>query len=358
MAGVCNWWMPTGSRPSSRARRSASPMLSTETTDRAPAMGPITEGEAHLIGAKASCILKAPGFNGRVIAAGSKAAYISGADGSILAICQPDQQPHPRAVLSTLDPSQLEEGAGVWVDGRRMRFDNGVALELKCAEVWSRRPTEPGRGFHLAEVARRSRQVLLAAMAVHHGDNLGLALPIIDVPSSRAGGSSSIVAGSPLLAAAIEPIQLAVRHCRRGRFDLALDTLQPLLGLGPGLTPSGDDFTGGLLFAAWHLDHAHPSMCQWSGARVHRLVGRARSLTNRISHALLSDLAVGCGFEALHDLVDGLLTGPGPLDPSFEPPVHVRRVTSIGGSSGWDMLAGVLTGMLLAGNPDYAQRVA
>ena len=327
-------------------------MVITEPTNRASAMGPITEGEAHLIGAKANCILHASGFNGRVIAAGSKAAYISGADGSILAICQLDQQPHPRAVLSTLPPSQLEEGAGVWVEGRRVRFDNGVALELKYAEVWTRRPTEPSQGSDLAEVARRSRQVLLAAMAVHHGDNLGLALPLIDGPSSRAGVSSSVLAGSPLLAAAIEPIRIAVCNCRRGRFDLALDALEPLLGLGPGLTPSGDDFTGGLLFAAWHLDQANPNMRLWSGEGVQRLVCRASSLTNRISHALLSDLAVGQGFEALHDLVDGLLTGPGRFDPSFEPLVHVRRVTSIGSSSGWDMLAGVLAGMLLAGSPD------
>ena len=63
-------------------------MVITESTNRPSAMGPITEGEAHLIGAKADCILKAPGFNGRVIAAGSKAAYINGADCPILAICQ------------------------------------------------------------------------------------------------------------------------------------------------------------------------------------------------------------------------------------------------------------------------------
>ncbi len=170
-------------------------------------MGPIAEGEAHLIGAKANCILKAPGFNGRVIAAGSKAAYITGVDGSILAICPLDQQPHPRAVLSTLDPSQLEEGAGIWVEGRRMRFDNGAALELKYAEVWSRRPTEPGRGLDLAEVARRSRQVLLAAMAVHHGDNLGLALPLIGGATSLPDGCSSVLARSPLRDAAVEPIK-------------------------------------------------------------------------------------------------------------------------------------------------------
>ena len=327
-------------------------MITTEANNRASAVGPITEGEAHLIGAKANCILKASGFNGRVIAAGSKAAYISGADGSILAICQLDQQPHPRAVLSTLHPSHLEEGAGVWVEGRRIHFDNGRALELKHAEVWSRRPTEPTQALDLAEVARRTRQLLSAAMAVHHGDNLGLALPFIGGSSSMAGGSSTGLAGSPLLAAAIEPIRIAVCNCRRGRFDLALDALEPLLGLGPGLTPSGDDFTGGLLFAAWHLDHAHPTMRLWSDEGVHGLVRRASSLTNRISHALLNDLAAGQGFEALHDLVDGLLTGPRRLDLSFEPSVHVRRVTSIGGSSGWDMLAGALTGMLLAGNPD------
>ena len=71
-------------------------------------------------------------------------------------------------------------------------------------------------------------------------------------------------------------------------------------------------------------------------------------MTNSISHALLSDFAMGQGYEAMHDLMDGMLTG----DANFDAETHVIRVTSMGSSSGWDMLTGLLTGMLfISGGP-------
>ena len=73
------------------------------------------------------------------------------------------------------------------------------------------------------------------------------------------------------------------------------------------------------------------------------MIARSRSMTNPISHALLGDFALGQGYEAMHDLMDAILTGDAKIDAD----THVMRVTSIGNSSGWDMLTSLLTGMLL-----------
>ena len=72
-------------------------------TDMVEAASPILKPgleSALLIGAAADQILRKPGFDGRVISVGSKAAFIVSSQGAILAFSQPDQQPHPRAVLS------------------------------------------------------------------------------------------------------------------------------------------------------------------------------------------------------------------------------------------------------------------
>ena len=151
----------------------------------------------------------------------------------------------------------------------------------------------------------------------------------------------------PLIAAAIGRIRQIAPLCRSGRFDLAINEAEALIGLGPGLTPSGDDFVGGLLFAAYHLKEAFPNKLRWNTEADERavagLLAGSISMTNPISHALLRDHAQGQSYEAVHDLLDGILTGESDLDIGTQ----VMRVTSIGSSSGWDMLTGLLTGMLL-----------
>jgi hypothetical protein len=116
-----------------------------------------------------------------------------------------------------------------------------------------------------------------------------------------------------------------------------------IIGLGPGLTPSGDDFLGGLFFAARSLHQVYPGDFFWDEDTVFDLMGWAKTRTHPISHTVFSDLALGHGPESLHDLVGGLLEGRG-FNSILE---AALRVGAIGHSSGWDMLAGAVTGMLL-----------
>jgi hypothetical protein len=116
-----------------------------------------------------------------------------------------------------------------------------------------------------------------------------------------------------------------------------------IIGLGPGLTPSGDDFLGGLFFAARSLHQVYPGDFFWDEDAVFDLMGWAKTRTHPISHTVFSDLALGHGPESLHDLVGGLLEGRG-FNSILE---AALRVGAIGHSSGWDMLAGAVTGMLL-----------
>ena len=103
-----------------------------------------------------------------------------------------------------------------------------------------------------------------------------------------------------------------------------------LLGLGPGLTPSGDDFLGGMLIALATLPA--PSL----RAQLLELIeNHAQQRTNAISIAHLRAAGAGAGHEALHDTLNSLLGG----DPAALP-AQLTAIDHIGHSSGWDALAG------------------
>ena len=106
----------------------------------------------------------------------------------------------------------------------------------------------------------------------------------------------------------------------------------PLLGLGPGLTPSGDDFVGTVLYAR-RLFGLTPG---WTNAAL-RLIDAAQSRTHAISAALFRDLTEGQSFASLHRLAAALAAGAPAL-------AAARNVAAIGHSSGWDMLAGFIVG--------------
>lgn len=100
-----------------------------------------------------------------------------------------------------------------------------------------------------------------------------------------------------------------------------------LIGLGPGLTPSGDDLIGGVLCALHATRRAQIAerLAAW-------VLPLAATGTGRISRAHLACAAEGeCG-EAVNDAIVALLSGGAP---------DLARIDAIGHTSGWDALAGV-----------------
>lgn len=105
------------------------------------------------------------------------------------------------------------------------------------------------------------------------------------------------------------------------------DAAAGLIGLGPGLTPSGDDLIGGALCALHATGRADDAarLAAWA-------LPLAKNGTNRISQAHLACAAEGEGGEAVNDAIVSLLSGEAP---------DLARIDAIGHTSGWDALAGV-----------------
>jgi hypothetical protein len=105
-----------------------------------------------------------------------------------------------------------------------------------------------------------------------------------------------------------------------------------LIGLGPGLTPSGDDYLGGVLVALRWVGRGAQADSLWRWLEP-RLAGR----TSEISAAHLAAAAGGEVHEALHELLEHLSAWQVPdLHPTL------ARLDAVGHTSGWDALAGIV----------------
>jgi hypothetical protein len=118
---------------------------------------------------------------------------------------------------------------------------------------------------------------------------------------------------------------------RLGCLATAFKAARRLIGLGPGLTPAGDDITLGAIAAANHL------LLDSALADVLSLVVIERGgKTTDLSLQMLSDAVNGEYHEFVDRLVSALAT-----DDIEGVDEGLRRLSGVGASSGCDMVAGV-----------------
>ena len=118
----------------------------------------------------------------------------------------------------------------------------------------------------------------------------------------------------------------------QGNVDPDIPTWQNLLGLGPGLTPSGDDLVGGMMLALCRLGQM--SNLRTLSTAVAEVV---ETQTNPISAAHLRSAMNGTGNEAVHRILDVLFSGN-----SRDLPDALEGIDKVGHTSGWDTLAGIV----------------
>lgn len=102
---------------------------------------------------------------------------------------------------------------------------------------------------------------------------------------------------------------------------------EQLVGLGPGLTPAGDDYLGGVMVALHLLDRSAQAASLWRW-----LEPRLAQRSNPISAAHLAAAAAGETHEALHDCLSAL----------FQREADWDSILGRLQGSGWNALAGAL----------------
>lgn len=149
-----------------------------------------------------------------------------------------------------------------------------------------------------------------------------------------------VLGAAPPSALLDDPWSPALRRARSAleRGDLA-GAAAALGGLGPGLTPAGDDVLAGVLLARRALGGA--------GAEPELVAVAGGVATTGLSAALLAWAARGQAVEPVHELLGNLAVGD-----RTAAAAGVEKVAAFGASSGADLLLGLKLGLAL--NADLA----
>ena len=132
-----------------------------------------------------------------------------------------------------------------------------------------------------------------------------------------------------------------------GDHSKLLDGLEHLLGLGIGLTPSGDDFLCGFLYALLRLEHDKPS----TQALSNNILALAPTHTGKISAAYLKAVADGWDFSLLDNFLQALFSEENCSEAA-------DSLLQIGSSSGGEMALGILTATVCIVHPPLIQFVS
>jgi hypothetical protein len=220
-------------------------------------------------------------------------------------------------------------GEIVWVG----RSEGGADSERQAGEAHPRNLRQPWHAPATAFDAAWLREGALGALRALARLRVGIV--------AQPPGLLRWLAGHTLpfpMSAALPRFE-ALRHALAQDDPAAFAAAAPrVLGLGPGLTPSGDDFLGGIFFAL-----AHAPRRRWKAAlpKLHAdLLRRCSEATNPISTALLNDGMQGRSYRALHELLAALQSRR-----SSSIGIALRAAGHIGASSGGDLAAGVLVAL-------------
>ncbi len=111
---------------------------------------------------------------------------------------------------------------------------------------------------------------------------------------------------------------------------MKIDWAKNLVGLGCGLTPSGDDYLGGIMIALHSIGKADLSHLLWSKIRNH-----VSSSTNLISFAHMQAASDGIGADVIHRAISTIVDGD-----LKAVEASILGIDCIGYTSGWDIISG------------------
>ena len=277
---------------------------------------------------------------GRVAAVFRSSCHVVGADGRVACIVDRRLGNGPVNICVelpdglTMEDLDIEPGDPLTRVRGHLRLGDRMVLDLSGSQRWTPPPMGPRAGP--AEVRRRVR-ALCGRLGPSAPDE-GLAPMALLAEGLAWDRTIQPGPATPVTAAALPRVRSLARGLLWLDTPLVHASVAGLIGLGPGLTPSGDDFLAGLLVAMTSGE---------AGSAASVLGDSAAALapdgTTALSATLLAHAAEGAGPEAAHLLLAAIF---GARDGS-DAEAAALSLAGGGHTSGWDTLAGLLLGIHL-----------
>ena len=280
---------------------------------------------------------------GKVLASVTQALYLVDESGELLWLATPGVPMHRRSIRVSDPLPRPDVGTAYQMMQGMLITDSDARLDLGACPVWRTPEVRVAQAVPLARLSGIVADTYRNFFEWPKPVGMGSLIPAILQLAMQAGQSGERGSEMQNLRFLWRPLQGIVQACLSRDLGSLLEHAARLVGLGSGLTPSGDDFLGGLFFAFEMLRRTYPEIRELQAWNYSNFIMESQSRTNLISFCLLKDHTAGYAMEPMHRFAEGLLDGQ-PIDQSL--PLAAELV-AVGHSTGWDLLTGVLAGMTI-----------
>jgi hypothetical protein len=224
-----------------------------------------------------------------------------------------------------------------------LELEGGFRLDLNRKPGWKPEPLRSSGLLNQYELVQSLSAIMTSLHRLPSPRGFGRILPELIQMAGGGAAPLDIYSEFPVLHMAWPSIREFIAAVSAQDYAGALNSASRLIGLGEGLTPSGDDFVGGMFFSFETLAKVFEQSSEFNRHDLESFLAYAKRSTNIISYTILADHVRGHGSEFLHQFLNALLCG----ESQDRLQDLLSRAVSLGNSTGWDILAGALTGMFI-----------
>ncbi len=299
--------------------------------------------KVHIIGEAARGWLS-QSQRGKVFAAVTHATYLLTEEEELVWLATAETPMHRRCIQWAAPLPHMAVDSTFTIQGQSIDLDSGTKLNFRTSHVWESPALSVGDVIEIGQLPNKLIAVCEPFLARETPVGVGAFIrPLIQI-AKKQDSSTGIQPENILTMTAWPIIERIAMACLSHDLPGVLLQAEALVGLGEGLTPSGDDFLGGLFFARYLLSCFYPHLICLEFSNLPEWIDAYQPRTNLISFVLLKDNAAGHALDPLNRFGIALLTNQ-PVESASS---AASDLIKVGHSTGWSMLTGFLTGMLLA----------
>ncbi|MDH4135508.1 MAG: DUF2877 domain-containing protein [Anaerolineae bacterium] len=282
-----------------------------------------------------------------MLAGFSRTAYLVTEQAELFWLASEDAPRHVRGLRIAGPFPKLVAGENFFIQDQCINIAPHLQVDFGDASTWAVSPIPAEAALEIDQIPVRVKGIFSTGFDLSQANGFGRLIPrILSLAAGQLDDEAEI---DPVLALAWPGIYEIARACLLRDMPGLLQEANALVGLGEGLTPSGDDLLGGLLFCVNTIQRLYPGFIDLDSSEKALFIESAKQRTHLISFTLLKDLTNGQAVEPLHELLHSVLS-----DRPSDTIGPASCLTRIGHSTGWDLLTGALTGLLLTfPGPDW-----
>jgi hypothetical protein len=236
--------------------------------------------------------------------------------------------------------NHLLVGQSVACRGGILRISGSeLSVDLRTATLWHIDLKGLRVDLHQRNTAQAWAVAWLELGKHRRGNGISAMIDAIPVPRQNPVTSPGMI--KTLVERAVQTVPALIDATRNLQVDGAITAIRPLIGLGPGLTPSGDDFIVGYLAGLWSTAGSDSSRLRFMSS-LGAWLSQAAAGTNAISRTYIKSAINGNVSEPIATLAQRVGQAKS-MDSVRE---ATRTALQVGNTSGTDGVLGLLLGCI------------